>query len=259
MGRRLKAVSLAVNNVKDGNLESKISIKGKDELSELACDFNHMVDRLQSNEYLNREFVKNVSHEFKTPLSIIQGYSDLLQSDGLTAEETKENSTYINNEAKRLNSLSEKLLAISRLDSDNFVDTLQLFSADEQIRNIILSLQIVWTKNNLSFDAELPETYIRSNRDLCYLVWQNLISNAVKYTPVNGNISVKLSEEKNRLIFSITNTGNSLAGKEELIFQSFYTSDISGKDKGTGLGLPLVKKILQKLGGDIMVSCTDGT
>lgn len=101
-------------------------------------------------------------------------------------------------------------------------------------------MQIVWTKNNLNFDAELPETYIRSNRDLCYLVWQNLISNAVKYTPVNGNISVKLSEEKNWLIFSITNTGNSLAGKEELIFQSFYTSDSSGKDKGTGLGLPLV-------------------
>lgn len=168
-------------------------------------------------------------------------------------------STYINNEAKRLNSLSEKLLAISRLDSDNFVDTQQLFSADEQIRNIILSLQIVWTKNNLNFDAELPETYIRSNRDLCYLVWQNLISNAVKYTPVNGNISVKLSEEKNWLIFSITNTGNSLAGKEELIFQSFYTSDSSGKDKGTGLGLPLVKKILQKLGGDITVACTDST
>lgn len=259
VGRRLKAVSLAVNNVKDGNLESKISIKGKDELSELAYDFNHMVDRLQSNEYLNREFVKNVSHEFKTPLSIILGYSDLLQSDALTAEEIKEYSTYINNEAKRLNSLSEKLLAISRLDSDNFVNTQQLFSADEQIRNIILSLQIVWTKNNLNFDAELPETYIRSNRDLCYLVWQNLISNAVKYTPVNGNISVKLSEEKNWLIFSITNTGNSLAGKEELIFQSFYTSDSSGKDKGTGLGLPLVKKILQKLGGDITVSCTDST
>ena len=259
MGRRLKAVSLAVNNVKDGNLESKISIMGKDELSELAYDFNHMIDRLQSNEYLNREFVKNVSHEFKTPLSIILGYSDLLQSDALTAEEIKEYSTYINNEAKRLNSLSEKLLAISRLDSDNFVNTQQLFSADEQIRNIILSLQIVWTKNNLNFDAELPETYIRSNRDLCYLVWQNLISNAVKYTPVNGNISVKLSEEKNWLIFSITNTGNSLAGKEELIFQSFYTSDSSGKDKGTGLGLPLVKKILQKLGGDITVSCTDST
>lgn len=231
----------------------------KDELSDLAYDFNHMVERLRSNEYLNQEFVKNVSHEFKTPLSIILGYSELLGSDELSAEERKEYTSYIHNEANRLNSLSEKLLAISRLDSNNYSDIKQNFAVDEQIRNIILSLQFAWSKNDLNFEADLPKFTIRSNPDLCYLIWQNLLSNAVKYTPKGGKISVGLSMERDWIIFSVTNTGDSLAGKEELIFQSFYTSDRSGAEKGTGLGLPLVKKIVQKLGGEILLSFTQST
>ena len=259
VGRRLKAISKAVNEVKEGNLDNKLKLSGGDELSKLAFDFNHMVEGLKSNEYLNQEFAKNVSHEFKTPLSIILGYSDLLKSNSLTAEEIKEYTSYIHNEASRLNSLSEKLLAISKLDSNKYIDLEECFSVDEQIRNIILSLQFAWSKNNLNVDVDLPETTIRSNRDLCYLIWQNLLSNAVKFTPANGNVWVKLFTEKNFLIFNVTNTGNTLAGKEELIFQSFYTSDESGKEKGTGLGLPLVKKIVQKLGGKIEVSCTQDT
>lgn len=259
VGKRLKSLSEAVNAVANGRLNMKVPVKGNDELSKLSGDFNRMTEGLKSNEYLNREFVRNVSHEFKTPLSIILGYSDLLNSKDLADEQRTEYIGFIYKEAVRLTGLSEKLLAISRLDSDNSIPCNDRFSLDEQIRGIILSMQVAWAQKNLNVEVDMEEVEYVSNKDLCYLVWQNLISNAVKYTQEGGEISIKLHKESGRIVFSITNTGGTLRGKETLIFQSFYTSDISGKEKGTGLGLPLVKKILDRLGGNIKVECVDNT
>lgn len=259
IGKRLKSVSAAVNAVANGNLDIKVPVKGNDELSQLSGDFNKMTEGLKSNEYLNREFVKNVSHEFKTPLSIILGYSDLLRTSDLTKEEEQEYLNFIYNEAVRLTSLSEKLLAVSKLDSDGNINCSDRFSVDGQIRDIILSMQVVWQKKELKVEAEMEKTEYVSNKDLCYLVWQNLISNAVKYTAERGEIFIELSNDGENIIFSITNTGNALKGKENLIFQPFYTSDGAGKEKGTGLGLPLVKKVLGRLGGNIEVFCNQNT
>ncbi len=259
VGKRLKTISKAVNEVANGNLEVKIDSKGKDELSQLSRDFNKMTHGLQSNEYLNREFVKNVSHEFKTPLSIILGYSDLLRANSLTNEEREKYASFIYKEANRLANLSEKLLAISKFDSTENINCSDKFLIDEQIRNIVLSMQVVWQQKRLKIDVDMDETEYVSNKDLCYLVWQNLISNAVKYTCDGGEIRIKLCSDEKNIIFSIANTGNSLRGKEDLIFQSFYTSDLSGKEKGTGLGLPLVKKVLERLGGQIEGSCNENT
>ncbi len=259
IGKRLKSVSAAVNAVANGNLDIKVPVKGNDELSQLSGDFNKMTEGLKSNEYLNREFVKNVSHEFKTPLSIILGYSDLLRTIDLTKEEEQEYLNFIYNEAVRLTSLSEKLLAVSKLDSDGNINCSDRFSVDGQIRDIILSMQLVWQKKELKVEAEMEKTEYVSNKDLCYLVWQNLISNAVKYTAERGEIFIELSNDGENIIFSITNTGNALKGKENLIFQPFYTSDGAGKEKGTGLGLPLVKKVLGRLGGNIEVFCNQNT
>lgn len=259
VGKRLKSISKAVNEVANGNLEVKIDSKGKDELSQLSRDFNKMTHGLQLNEYLNREFVKNVSHEFKTPLSIILGYSDLFRVNSLTNEEREEYAGFIYKEANRLANLSEKLLAISKLDSTENINCSDKFLIDEQIINIVLSMQVVWQQKRLKIDVDMDETEYISNKDLCYLVWQNLISNAVKYTCDGGEIHIKLCNDEKNIIFSIANTGNSLRGKEDLIFQSFYTSDLSGKEKGTGLGLPLVKKVLERLGGQIEVSCNENT
>ena len=259
VGKRLKSLSAAVNDVANGRLDIQVPVKGGDELSQLSGDFNRMTEGLKSNEYLNREFVRNVSHEFKTPLSIILGYSDLLRSKDLTDEERTEYIGFIYKEASRLTSLSEKLLAISRLDSHYPITQEDRFSVDEQIREIILSMQVAWSEKDLRVEVDMEETEYLSNKDLCYLVWQNLISNAVKYTQEGGEISIKLYQERESIIFSITNTGETLRGKEDLIFQSFYTSDTSGKEKGTGLGLPLVKKVLDRLGGSITVECTEHT
>ncbi len=258
IGKRLKSISKAVNAVANGKLDIQVSAKGNDELSQLSRDFNRMTEGLKSNEYLNREFVKNVSHEFKTPLSIILGYSDLLRENELTKKEIEEYADFIYKEANRLANLSEKLLAISKLEA-NDLSCSDPFLIDEQIRNILLSMQVVWLKKELKVEVDITQTEYVSNKDLCYLIWQNLISNAVKYTPEKGEIHIILRKDHNNIIFSIANTGNSLRGKEDLIFQSFYTSDESGMQKGTGLGLPLVKKVLEKLGGSIQVVCNEKT
>ncbi len=140
VGRRLKTISMAVNAVAHGKIDTKISMKGADEISQLSYDFNRMIEGLRSNEYLNREFVKNVSHEFKTPLSIITGYSNLLRFESLTEAERKEYAGYIFQEANRLNNLSGKLLAISRLDANHYNTSFEHFFIDEQIRSVILSM-----------------------------------------------------------------------------------------------------------------------
>lgn len=258
VGRRLKTISNAVTSLSSGNLDEKITVKGNDELSQLARDFNRMVEGLKSNEYLNKQFARNVSHEFKTPLSVILGYSELMQDNKLSDEEVTEYAGYIRSEALRLTNLSEKLLEISKLDSQNLDIVKQEFYADEQIRNIILSLQLEWTRKNLNVEVDLPETLCYSNKDLCYMVWQNLISNAVKYTPDDGYITVKLENTDNHTVFTVTNSATNVKGKEDMIFQPFYTSGADG-ERGTGLGLPLVKKVLEKLGGNIEVFCDKDT
>ena len=236
VGKRLKALSVAVNEVANGKLDIQIPVKGRDELSQLSGDFNRMTDGLKSNEYLNREFVRNVSHEFKTPLSIILGYSDLLTAKDVTDGERNEYIGFIQKEAARLTGLSEKLLAISRLDSDYAISCDDRFSLDNQIRDIVLSMQVAWSEKNLNLDVDMAEIDYVSNKDLCYLVWQNLISNAVKYTPEGGEISIKLYKEKDSIIFSITNTGDALRGRETLIFNHFTQAMHPGKRRGQALG-----------------------
>lgn len=113
---------------------------------------------------------------------------------------------------------------------------------DEQIRSIVLSMQIEWSKKKLTVDVEMQPVRYVSNKELCFIIWQNLISNAIKYTCEGGEIKITLGIESGQVVFDITNSGNLLSGKEDIIFQSFYTGDNAGKEKGTGLGLPLVKK-----------------
>lgn len=257
-GNRLKKISDAVKEVSSGNLDISITAKGKDELAELAENFNLMTKGLQANEYLSREFVKNVSHEFKTPVSTIKGYAELLKNGNISDDERKEYSGIICEQAERLNNLSVKLLKISRLDSDAPVATDEKVRADEQIRQVILSLQHQWKQKNLDPEVDLERVCITSNGDLCYLIWQNIISNAVKYSESDSKICIKLCIQNGDLLFSVSNKGESLKGKEDLIFEPFYTTDRSGAEKGTGLGLPLVKKTVNRLGGKIGVSVRDG-
>lgn len=249
--RRLIKLSTGVNEVANGNYDIVLSNKKGDELQSLAQDFNRMTNELKKNEYLSRDFIRNVSHELKTPLSSIMGYSELLVGKGLTDAEKNEYAEIIFNESKRLHGIGTKMLKISRLDSGDIIKKNDVFRVDEQIRNIILMLQKEWLEKKIDMQIELPLAEIKGNEDLTYHIWQNLISNAVKFTPENGIISISLNIE-DKLLVKISNTGVGIKQQDQpFIFNQFYTADKSKNGKGTGLGLSIVKKITEKLHGKV--------
>lgn len=252
--KRLNKISNAVKQVAQGNLSVQLNMKGNDELCQLSNHFNTMTKTLKANEYLSTEFVKNVSHEFKTPVSIIVGYANLLQQQSLTDEQRQQYATVICQQSSRLNQLSTMLLRISRLDSGTVKPEMQTFCLDEQIRLAVLSMQNLWQNKNLTMDIQLQPTNINCSRDLCDIVWHNLISNAVKYAPAGSIVSISLQQNEHQTMFSITNDGTLDEKQRQLVFQPFFTTDSSSGEKGTGLGLPLAKKIVQTLGGDLQLN-----
>lgn len=256
--RRLKRLSVGVKEVAKGNYDMVIADKGFDELHLLTNDFNNMTHELKANEYLNREFVRNVSHELKTPLGCIMGYAELLKNPDRTHAEIIEYSEVIYTEAQRAQKMGTQMLELSRLNSSGHVEKNDTFRADEQIRNILISTQHDWVAKNIDMQIDLDECEIIGNENLTYHIWQNLISNAIKFANDYGTVIIKLKQD-NMLKFEISNTGKGISTNEkELIFNQFFTSDNSRDRKGTGLGLPITKKIIELLNGKICFNSNDG-
>lgn len=249
--RRLKRLSVGVKDVAKGNYDAVITDKGFDEIHMLTNDFNNMTSELKANEYLNREFVRNVSHELKTPLGCIMGYAELLKNPNRTQSEIKEYSEIIYAEAKRAQKMGSQMLELSRLNSSEHIEQNDTFRVDEQIRKILIVTQNDWVSKNIDMQLDLDEIETVGNENLTYHIWQNLISNAIKFTDDNGTVCIKLKRD-NALKFEISNTGKGiLPDDQDLIFNQFFTSDNSRDKIGTGLGLPITKKIIEILKGKI--------
>lgn len=254
IGRRLNKLKDGIKKVAKGDYETTFCLSGNDELADLAAALNKMTKELRANEYLSKEFVKNVSHEFKTPLSAIIGYGDLLKTDEITDKDRKEYASIICDEARKLNKMSMKMLAISRLDHTENIVHKEYFNADELVRDVVLALQPTWSANNLCVEAELEELPVFSDKTLFRLIVQNLFSNAVKYTDDGGFIRIETKKKNSRLIFSVENSSDALKGKENMLFRPFCTAG-QPREKGTGLGLTLARKATEKLGGTLVAEC----
>ncbi|MFA5381298.1 MAG: HAMP domain-containing sensor histidine kinase [Candidatus Izemoplasmatales bacterium] len=249
--RRIKKMNTAILDIEKGKYEIYVETKGQDEISTLAKNINLMAKELQANEYLNKDFARNVSHEFKTPLSSIKGYAELIELGGLTAAEVTEYSEIIIHEIDRLAKLSHDLLQISLLDSVGIIKKEDTFAIDEQIRNVLQLTQLEWEGKNIEFDLDLEEITTQGNKELTFQIWQNLIDNAIKFTPENGKIVIFLHEQ-NGICFQITDNGIGISeDNQKQIFNQFFLTDKSRNKSGTGLGLSITKKIVEKLGGTI--------
>jgi signal transduction histidine kinase len=217
-----------------------------------------MLKALRSNEYLNKEFVNNVSHEFKTPITSLKGYAQLLKKDGLSDAERKEYSEIILSEAERLHKLSIDLLQFSALESSDIIKQTDTFRLDEQIKRIIVLMQNEWEKKNIEMVVDLAPILYKGNEGLLYLVWLNLISNAIKYTDENGRVEVKLLDGKN-VTFTVKDSGIGI--KKEIqskVFDAFFIGDKSRNRGSSGLGLPITKKIIDKFNGNISFKSESG-
>jgi len=254
--KRMALLNSATTEVIQGNYDIEIEEGAKDEISDLIRNFNTMIKELKSNEYQNKEFVRNFSHELKTPLSAIKGYSDLMIDANLSKDEQLEYANIISNEADRLTELSKNMLLISLVDTNIIVPKLDEFNVSEQIRNVIQLTQLSWEEREIEFDIELPDKIIMSNKELLYQVWVNLLGNAIKFAPLKSEIKINLEIKEEELIFAISNKGT-IEEDLDKVFNLFFVIEESRTNNSSGVGLALTKKIVNKLNGSIQVESSN--
>lgn len=252
--KRVKTLNEATKNVMQGDFSASMEEQGQDELSTLIHNFNQMTNELKNNEYLSKEFVRNFSHELKTPLSAIKGYADLIKDGSLSEEEQLEYAHIISEESNRLSDLSKSMLLISLVDSSNIIQKDEPYNLAEQIRNVIQITQLEWESKNIDLNIEMDELLIQSNKEFTYQIWQNLFSNAVEFSNESNTISISLKEKEDSVLFTISNPGILSKEEQERIFDLFYVLNKSRNKKSTGIGLSLTKKIVDKLKGTITLS-----
>lgn len=247
-------LALGLNEVAAGNFQIQLKEFGVGkELKEMTKNFNKMVKELNSIEMLQTDFIQNVSHEIKTPLSAIEGYASLLSSSA-SLEEAVLYSNRILKSARQLSSLTGNILKLSRLENQQIVSEQTSFSLDEQLRQVILTMEPLWSSKNLDLNPTLPEVTYYGSEDLLIQVWTNLLSNAVKFTPRDGSISVSLRQTDSQILVEFCDSGIGMTEEEQLhIFDKFYQGDKSRTIDGNGLGLALVKKIVSLCDGRIEV------
>lgn len=255
----IRELCSATGMVAKGDFSIRVAEPHNRELRALVSNFNQMTNDLGGIETLQRDFIDNVSHEFKTPLASIRGFAELLQNPQVDANDRIEYAEIIASESNRLSNLSSNILKLSKLENTEIVKNTEEFSLDEQIRRVILMLEPQWTAKSIELCVELEPATVCANDELMRQVWQNLLENAIKFTPENGWIEVKLTN-KEKIYVEISDTGSGIS-KENIphIFDKFYQCDRSHSGMGNGLGLPLVKRIVELSGGDITVESEPDT
>lgn len=247
----------ATQRVAQGDFTVRLPAPGKDELSCLIRNFNDMVEALARNEYLQKDFISNVSHELKTPIASIQGFARLLQSEGLDEDTKREYVEIIAEESQRLSHLSQNLLRLSSLDRLPVTEA-SSYALDEQLRRMVVQLEPTWEDKAINWELELSPVTITAHEELLAEVWINLLANAIKFSPREGVIQVSCYMTDQAYV-EITDHGYGMDEKTlERIFERFYQGDTSHSREGSGLGLCIVKKIVVQSGGEIHVRSTPG-
>lgn len=245
----------AMKEVAGGNFHVAMQSDSKlKEVRDIYESFNRMVKELGNTETLQTDFISSVSHEFKTPINAIEGYASLLQDHHQSPEEQE---TYIEKilfNTRRLSTLTGNILLLSKINNQSIRPQRTVFRLDEQIRQAIVALEQKWTEKNIDFDVELDKVTYSGYESLPLHVWSNLIDNAIKFDPPGGMICLRLRQADDEAVFTIDDNGPGIAPEEqERIFHKFYQSDSSREMSGNGLGLALVKQIVEFSGGTVSV------
>ena len=228
------------------------------DVREVYGSFNTMVKELGNTETLQTDFVSNVSHEFKTPINAIEGYASLLQDSQLTDEQKNAYIDKIIFNPRRLSDLVGNILLLSKVNNQTISLKASTFRLDEQVRQSILALESKWEKKEIEFDIDLDEIEYTGYENLLSHVWLNLIDNAVKFSPQNGQIRIRLKQLAGSVTFSIWDNGLPIPEADiGRIFNKFYQGDNSHASEGNGLGLALVRKIVAAAHGTINVTSSE--
>ena len=245
----------AMRKVAAGDFKIQVPTKSKiRDMEEINSNFNLMVRALDATEVLQSDFVSNVSHEFKTPITAIEGYAMLLQGTPDMTEEQQEYVDKILLNTQRLSGLIGNVLLLSKIENQQIPETQHPFLLDEQIRKVLMHQEMEWTKKEIDLDVEMEDITYHGNESLMAHVWDNLIKNAVKFNRQGGLLRLRLRQENDTIRFTIEDEGPGISPEDqEHIFDKFYQADSSHKQEGNGLGLSLVKRILNVCNGEITV------
>lgn len=262
--RPLKHIVDTLEKLRKGDFSARLDSSRRDfsktGFDEISREINILAKELSGVETLRADFISNVSHELKTPLAAIQNYASLLQVPGLPEEEREEYTQAIIRITKRLADMVSNILRLNKLENQQIFPQTQVFDLGEQLCACLLEFESLWEEKGLELECEIADgVQVRSDPELLRLVWSNLFSNAMKFTPAGGRISVSLKTEDRWAVISVSDTGCGMSKETGThIFEKFYQGDTAHATQGNGLGLALVKRVVDIAGGVISVSSTPG-
>ena len=226
---------------------------------EISDSFNTMAEELENTDMLRMDFVNNLSHEFKTPIVSIAGFAKLLRQRELPREQQIEYLAAIEEESRRLSSVATNVLHLSRVENQTILTDKTRFNLAEQLRHAILLLEDRWTEKEIELDLNLEEIGIEASEELLSEVWINLIDNAVKFSPQGGRVSLSAKKEGRAMTVTVKNESPAIPEEKlEKLFAKFYQADESHATKGNGIGLAIVKRVVELHGGCVQVACEGG-
>ncbi|MBQ8087785.1 MAG: HAMP domain-containing histidine kinase [Clostridia bacterium] len=262
--RPLRRIREATNRMAQGELSTRIDTADlpaySKEFIEIAEDFNLMAQELSSTETLRTDFVSNVSHELKTPLAVMRNYAALLKQPNLTEAERREYAAGIDGAVERMSVLITNILPLNKLENQQIAVQPEVYDLSEQVTQCLLGFEELWERKALEIDPDIDEgVEVRADPELLTLVWNNLISNAIKFTESGGTVGVSVKTEGEWAVVAVRDTGCGI-GAETLkhIFDKFYQGDTSHATEGNGLGLALVKRVVYLAGGELNVTSAVG-
>lgn len=258
--RPVENISNAFDQLSRGNFSIRVPEDERvAQIRDMACKFNAMAHDLSNIETLRTDFVVNVSHEFKTPLSSIEGYATLLQNSALAPKKREYYIRKILDNSRKLSDLSSDILMLSKLENQQIVPGGGEFRLDEQIRKTILLLEDRWSARQIEFDMELPRQMYYGSEALLERVWSNIIDNAIKHSDVGGSIRITMEQRHSQVCVTIADDGCGMSQEvQKHIFEKFYQGDPSRREEGNGLGLALVRRIVELCNGQISVRSSPG-
>ena len=226
---------------------------------QMSESFNTLAAELENTEMLRSDFINNFSHEFKTPIVSIMGFAKLLRHADLSEKERDEYIGIIEEESRRLSYMAQNVLDLTRVENQAILTDVVEYNVSEQLRSCILLLEHMWEPKEPRWELELGEFVMVANEELMRQVWINLLHNAVKFTPVGEKIAVNVEQTAEGTAVSVTNCGEEISlEKREHIFRKFYQADESHSSEGNGVGLAIVKRIVELHGGSVGVRCEAG-
>lgn len=262
-GKSINTIAQAARRVAQGDYSVRLTPSRKDgkkdEIEVLIEDFNHMAQELGSVEVLKSDFVANVSHEIKTPLSVIQNYAAALKDATLSPEERSAYASTIMDASRRLSAMVTNILQLNKLDEQRLLPPGPPYQLGEQLRRCALQFLDQWQAKEIAFAIDVEDVLVPYDESMLELVWNNLISNAVKFTDPGGTITLTSAWRDGAMIVRIRDTGCGMdEATQERIFDRFYQGDHSHRTAGNGLGLALVKRALELAGGEIAAESQPG-